>query len=175
MVDPRPMLMARLSGSVSDTWVAALFSSSWARLCNSFFLAFSCTIFCLNSSALIRCLVESAPPAPSCASPSSNSFKYPLTFLNLSQQPFELCLAVIASLGVLRLDLGRINRYQLPAEKLQLGAQRDKFAPHRLDRPALLRRKSAMVLKSGRSLRNSQISSRLRAASRSSPRLERTR
>src|SRR5437762_1835435 len=134
MVAPRPMLMARLSGSVSDTWVAALFSSAWARLCNSFFLAFSCAIFCLNSSALSRCLVESAPPASSCASPSSNSFKYPLTFLNLSQQPFELGLAVIAALGVLRLDLGRINRYQLPAEKLQLAAQQDKFTAHRLDR-----------------------------------------
>src|SRR5438874_7429258 len=139
MVDPRPMLLARLSGSVSDTWVAVLFSSSWARLCNSFFLAFSSAIFCLNSSALNRCLVESAPPASSYASPSSNSFKYPLTLFSISaSSPFELCLAVIAALGVLRLDLGRINRYQFPAEKLQLAAQQDKLAPGRLDRPSVV-------------------------------------
>ena len=79
------MLMARLSGSVSDTWVAALFSSSWARLCNSFFaLAFSCAIFCFNSSALSRCLSSQRLPASSCASPSSNSFKYPLTLFSIS-------------------------------------------------------------------------------------------
>src|SRR6266496_527545 len=130
------MLMARLSGSVSDTWLAPLFSRSWARLCSSFLRSFSCAIFALISCALSRS--GAMWFASSWASLWSNSSRYAHLVLNLGQQCFEFPLAVIAPLGVLRLDLGRINRHQFSAKKLQLAAQQDKFTAHRLDRFAIV-------------------------------------
>jgi hypothetical protein len=73
-----------------------------------------------------------------------------------------------------RLEPTAVDRHDLLGEEVELAANSDELATGRPDRSAIVRRKSAMVLKSGLRRAINHNSSMFRCVSRSSRRLDET-